>query len=125
MGYLKSIGFIVAMSLLSAFAYSGLYSGASVLNQDTYFNQRPAPSYGAVPCSVSNAIAHKHAHTVPFRYYKRYMEKWHWAAPLPASFSFVCIPYRVGTLRPFFAPAADLHKGIYHVCTSRGPPFLG
>jgi len=125
MGRLKSIGFIIAMSLLSALAYGGLYSVSSIFNQDTYTIQAPAHAYGAVPCAVKNAITHKRAHAVPFRYYKRYMEKWHWATPLPASFSFICIPYRVGTFKAFFAPATGLHKGIYHVCTSRGPPCLG
>jgi hypothetical protein len=123
---LKSIGFIVAISLLSAFAYGGLYSVSSIFNQDTYLIPSSTPSFrGAVPCSVRNAIAHKHAHTVPFRYYKRYMEKWHWAAPLPDLFTFTFIPYQVDIFRPFAAPATALHKGIFHACTSRGPPCLG
>ncbi len=91
-------------------------------NQDTY-DYRPPVSPTAVsgPCSVRQDTQ-KHPATIPFRYYKRYMEESHTAIALPSLFT-GCKPVCILVQRVFFIPPGiRVIAGISRSCSSRGPP---
>ena len=122
MRQLRSIGFIIVVSVLSAITYGGLYSKAPVSNQDTY---QPVPAFTGVPASVEARSARQHPGTPLFRYYKRYMEKRTAGVLLlsvpPRLLDPVCTMVR----RTFFIPGAvRTTEGICCCPSSRGPPCV-
>ena len=119
MRQLRSIGFIIVVSVLSAITYGGLYSKAPVSGQDAY---QPTPASSS---STTITKAHQHPGTPIFRYYKRYMEKSQGVVYLPgvvvSSFSL----YKEFAPLLFPATNSGLQRGIHLHTASRGPPCLG
>jgi hypothetical protein len=127
----QSILFICVTAILSAFTYDGLYNHSDVSHKDTYTadiyvlgQQAPGSSLDLYSGPTFLTVSHRHS-SLPFRYYKRYMEVGHYVPALPAPF-FISAPTVDFVIdRSFLHQDQDLHNGVVTHTASRGPPSLG
>jgi hypothetical protein len=127
----QSILFICVTAILSAFTYDGLYNQSSVSHLDTYTSDVYTVGHqgqGAhldLPSGPTYlTVSHRHS-SLPFRYYKRYMEVGHFVPSLPVQFSISIPSQDFIPDGPFYTQDQDLHSGVASHALSRGPPTLG
>jgi hypothetical protein len=127
----QSILFICVTAILSAFTYYGLYDHSAVSRQGTYTSdtfvrgQQPSETSLDLPSGPTFlTVSHRHS-SLPFRYYKRYMEVGHFVPALPAPFLISTPSVDLVIDRPFHTLDQDLHHGVVTHCATRGPPALG